>query len=143
MNIIPSQVKNMQGNPFVITNSSANSCTFLDSWSWLFNVGPIIIFIPILNFVIFPLLREYTPNMQKRIGIGYILAILSPLSLLIISSMGYVMLTAAGEDASRACFLNKPQFHIPINHWTVLLPHLVISLSEVFVMVPSEWDITY
>ena len=139
MNIIPSQIKNMNGT-FVISSGTDNSCTFSDTFTWSFNIGLILLVVPILNFVVFPLLREYTPNMQKRIGMGYILAILSPLTLLIISSMGYVMLTAAGEDPSHSCFLHESasQVHIPINSWTVLLPHLVISLAEVFVMISSE-----
>ena len=52
------------------------------------------------------------------------------------------MLTEAGEEASHSCFLHEtaPQVHIPINSWTVLLPHLVISLAEVFVMISGEYS---
>lgn len=129
----------MTGGNYIISSNEQSMYTASDTSAWLFNIGLILITIPILNFIVYPLLRDYTPNMQKRIGLGYVLAIMSPLVLLIITVVGHIQLAESGVDTSRSClFVQDSHIHLPINSWLTLLPHLLVSFAEVFAMISSE-----
>ena len=119
-----------------------NHCAYSESSVWILNIGVIIIFIPFLNFCLYPLVRDYMPNMQKRIGIGHILALSSPTVLLTLSAIGVGMLRL-GPGVTQSCMFESSEHHhhrhiLPINSHYVILPHITISLAEVLVIVSSE-----
>ena len=147
VNVIAVQTRHMNGSFVLPTHDKNNVCSLTDDSVWLFNIGLILITIPILNQCVFPFLREYTPNMQKRIGLGYILTILAPFLLLILSSVGYGILNSRGQGhkATMSCMFNEnattpPGGHVllPVPSELVLLPHATVSIAEVFVIVASE-----
>ena len=131
---------------FILPNTD-NKCSFTDGSVWIFNIAVILIAIPILNQCVFPFLREYTPNMQKRIGFGYILTILAPFLLLVLSSVGFGILSSRGQgqNATMSCMFSdssttptQGQVRLPVNSVFILLPHMTVSIAEVFVIVASE-----
>ncbi len=138
MNIIATQAKFMNGS-YVISNQLLSSCNISDSYVWVVNIACIAIAIPIINYVLYPFLREYTPNMRKRIGIGHILTFLSPLVFLVLSSVGFSILSDK-EAASNLCMFSSlmASGRLPISSIYILIPHILISLAEVFIIVSSE-----
>ena len=53
----------------------------------IFNTGSIIVFLPIYDRLLIPFMRkrlQYTPTLLQRIGVGYLLAVLSVLSSFVI-----------------------------------------------------------
>jgi len=131
------------------TNGSFNSivspnCKFQESSVWIGNIVLIVLAIPFINFVLYPFLREYAPNMLKRIGIGHFLAICSPLSLLIASSIGYHTLKHFRSDALESCMFMEDSWdlhgELPVSHFFVLLPQALISIAEILIIVSSKLD---
>ena len=114
-----------------------------DSSVWIVNAAFIWVAIPVINYFLYPFLREYSPNMRKRIGIGHILAFLSPLVFLVLSSVGFSTLTQQGHGgaATNSCIFNSSSLEVsttlPISSVYILIPHLLISLAEIFIIVSS------
>ena len=137
---------------FSFTVDILNHCTVSDSFVWIVNIAVILITIPVLNQCIFPFLRNYTPNMLKRIGIGYILTILSIIALLLITLVGQAIvprherLTNVMYNSTQGCmFTEKDMVHptpgfvyLPINSFLTVIPHVIVSLAEVFFSVSSK-----
>lgn len=109
--------------------SITSECT-LQSAQWGTNILTIIIVIPILNQVVYPCLREYTPNMLKRIGIGYFLALISPLIMALIEGFGH--------HVNKQCMFVNHDVSMETSAWLILIPQTTINLAEVFIAVSSE-----
>ena len=113
-------------------NSSLGTCSVSGNTYWLVNSLTILVVLPILNQFVFPCLREYTPSLLKRIGIGYILSAASLLILMI--------LIHAGQEVSNDCLFSQKKYQetLRLSSWLLLVPLILISLSEVFVNLSSE-----
>ena len=121
-------------------------CVLSDSAVWTINVITILAAIPLMNQVIFPCLREYTPSMLKRIGIGYMLALSSPLLLLIYEAVGHNQGGISENTADLCMFVNEAALKLDglkLNSWLMLLPYTAINLTEVFIFVSSKRTRTY
>ena len=143
VNAITSQTKYMAG-PYIDT--LIQSCT--STGIWVVNILFIVLAIPVINYCLYPFLREYTPNMQKRIGIGHFLLFLSPFVLLLLSSVGFARLYNEGqsEAATHSCmFVNTSSLpiHLDISSYYILMPHILASLAEIFIVVASEFQLLY
>ena len=114
---------------------SLKHCGSTQSSVWLLNVVSILLIIPLLDKIVFPCLREYTPNMLKRIGIGYFLSILSPLILLVLEGVGHHQSELSG-NATQQCMFNETQVPaadpLELSSAWVVLPHFFITLTEIF-----------
>ena len=117
-------------------------CEFSDKFVIAFNVVLVLILIPILNFVLFPFLREYMPNMLKRIGMGMFLSLLAQISTLAISGAG-ARRSWANND--RQCMFyadfetDPPDYkYSPVSEFYVLIPLVLITMAEVFIHISSE-----
>lgn len=121
-----------------------------DSFFWIVNIAVILITILLLNQCIFPLLRNYTPNMLKRIGIGYVLTILSVITLLVITFVGQDILEQKNFNHTahmytQCMFTDKNMedphsdfVFLPINSFVSVIPHGLLSIAEVFFSVTSK-----
>ena len=103
----------------------------------------LLIAIPLFNSCIFPFLRDYTPNMLRRIGLGYLLAILSVASLLVITIAGQLMDNPDMlRNATKVCVLSN-NIHpvdinpLPITVYFLVIPNSLIVLAEVFLNISS------
>ena len=68
-----------------IANSSGSDASpFIGSLADLANPATILLFIPLLNYVLIPLLGNYMPSMRKRIAIGIVLIIFAAAMCLLI-----------------------------------------------------------
>ena len=141
VNIIGVQVKGMEGSLFKFNTMFLKQCQLDSSSTWILNVGVILVAIPILNQCIVPFLREYRPNMLKKIAIGYLLAILASVCMLTINEVGETMLRRGGhfENATQMCIFidldNNEYLKLPVHSWTVIIPSVFISVAEVFINV--------
>ncbi len=137
LNAITTQIKYMTV-PYI--NTLIGSCTSV----WVVNILFIVLAIPIINYCLYPFLREYTPNMQKRIGIGHFLVFLSPFFLLLLSSVGFSRVGSQSEVATHSCmFVNTSllPIHLDISSYYILIPHVLASLAEIFIVISSEFTI--
>ena len=135
-NVTAIQVDHMQHSFLEIT---IGNCKLSDSAVWTINVITISIAIPLLNQVIYPYLREYTPSMLKRIGIGYVLALISSLLLVILEGAGHHQSGAAKNLTERCMFTaSRDGEHLEMSSWLILLPYTAINLAEVFIFVSCE-----
>lgn len=93
------------------------------------NLDPIalIVFIPIMDHVVYPGLRKLGFNFSplKRIYFGFMIATLSMISAVIIQYYIY-KLSPCGKYASKC---DKPA---PINVWVQTAPYVLIAFSEIF-----------
>ena len=139
--VIAAQDNHMQGGQLFMNFSLGilKQCGTTDSSLWLVNVVSILVIIPLLDKLVFPCLREYTPNMLKRIGIGYSLSILSPLILLVIEGVGHHQ-PGLSMNATQQCMFQEtgvPADPLELSSAWVALPHLFITLTEVFIFISS------
>ena len=119
---------------------SLKHCGSTQSVAWLLNVVSILVIIPLLDKIVFPCLREYTPNMLKRIGIGYFLSILSPLVLLVLEGVGHHQ-SALSVNTTQQCMFKETQVPgadpLELSSVWVVLPHFFITLTEIFIYISS------
>lgn len=121
-------------------------CFFSDRFSLLFNVSLILLLVPIVNSVLHPFLREYMPNMLKRIGVGSIMALLSLFSIVFISAAGnkrhwaysrhdeQCMFSANFSDAT----VQDRYDYSHVSEFYVIIPQVLITLAEIFIHITSE-----
>ncbi len=128
LNAITTQIKYMTVPSYI--NTLIGSCTSV----WVVNIVFIVLAIPVINYCLYPFLREYTPNMQKRIGIGHFLVFLSPFFLLILSSVGFAHVGSQSEVATHSCM----PIHLGISSYYILIPHVLASLAEIFIVISSK-----
>ena len=114
--MISYQMKNLAVR--ITDQTSSGNVFLLQSLLILVNVVTIMIIIPLLNHIVYPLLDNYTPNMRKRIGIGTFLAIPVAVSLVLIEGFE----VHARLDAS-------------VQIYSLILPAVLLSISEVFAYV--------
>ena len=125
-------------------NSSLGTCSVSGNTYWMVNSLTILIVLPILSQFVFPCLREYTPNLLKRIGFGYILSAVSPLVLMILVHAGHKD-PRLPHELSKDCLFAQRNMTMDesstlfLNSWFLLIPFILISVSEVFVSVSSEY----
>jgi len=100
------------------------------------NLNPIsiIIFIPIMDRVIYPGLRKlgfnYTPI--KRIATGFFLASMAMVSATVVQS--YIYKTHPCGDAANSC---EEEGSAPISVWVQIVPYALIGFSEIMASVVS------
>lgn len=95
----------------------------------------ILTFIPLLDLLIVPMLRNCYATILKRLGIGATLAFLSVLVLFFFEGVGP---HASGEQM---CMFNaaereRDQLHISV-YW-ILLPLVMVTFAELFIYIPSK-----
>ena len=139
--VIATQDDHMQGGQLLGSFSLGilKHCRTTEFSVGLVNVAGILLTIPLLDKLVFPCLREYTPNMLKRIGIGYSFSILSPIALLVIEGVGHHQ-PGLSMNATQQCMFKEtdvPSDLLELSSAWVLLPHLLITLTEVFTFISS------
>ena len=116
------------------------SCEFSDKFVVASNVALILLIIPILNFVLYPFLREYMPNMLKRIGMGVFVALLAQVSILAVSGAG----TGRERDVQQCMFSTDfsdetgSYKYSDVSEFYALIPHVLITVAEVLINVTSK-----
>ena len=112
-------------------------CTFQRSLTWVFNVIPIVIIIPAINYGLLPFLREYSPTMIMKIGIGIITLILSLCVLLGLIVYGYieyskdtplVCMFSANVSSTTDEDISNP---LPVPSLVLILPYSIVALAEI------------
>ena len=155
-NIIGIQFDRMKGGTSLFNfKVGVEKCQSSDTSAWIVNIIVIIAFIPILNHIVIPLLREFTPNMLKRMGIGYIAAVITPLMLAVVNGVGHHLLVkqhhsnsslsslsdaiSPNDNSSAYCMFTDSGVVVPISSWVIILPHLTITITEIFVNISSKF----
>ena len=101
-------------------------CHPLENFVWVFNIVSILILIPLLDQCLYPCLQGRGPNMLKRIGMGYLLLIISAV----------VLCTYEGIQRNADCmFEDHASSKNYLSSWLVLLPGLTVAIAEVCVNV--------
>ena len=140
--MIATQDDHMKGGQLFMNFSlgSLKHCSSTQSSVWLLNVISILVIVPLLDKLVFPCLREYTPNMLKRIGIGCFLSILSPLILLVLEGVGHHQ-SALSVNTTQQCMFKETQVPgadpLELSSVWVVLPHFFITLTEIFTYISS------
>ena len=141
--MIPLQFNHMKNS---YLRHSKLPCTPSELTVWVFNTVTILIFIPILDQCVYPCLREYVPNMLKRIGLGYLILLFSTIVLVLYETIGYhVDVPATRDSNTTSCMFDKtqPVEVVSMSSWLILVPYVFIALAEVFVMVTSTFICEY
>lgn len=144
-NVLPLQMMNMVHKKLSFQANVLMNCTVTGSFSLMVNILVILVVIPLMNQCVYPFLRNYTPNMLKRIGIGCILIISSVFGFLLITAIGQGILSERQQldIATQTCMFNTNDnqtdfIALPLNSFITLLPQLLLGLSEVFVYITSK-----
>ena len=114
------QTKTLQIKAVNVTSHTETAGYFLENLVVLVNVSTIIVFIPILNHLIFPIMDMYTPNMRKRIGIGLVVTLATPV-------------TAALIEGTSTDSVNTSE-----RPFLFVIPVVLLTISETFVYVPGK-----
>ena len=105
------------------------------------NILTIIVVVPILDQIVYPILREYTPSLLKRIALGYAFTFITPVLLLIYEHVGHHNSVLTATMAGRQCIFNgsDPDVdQLQLSSYFVLIPYILFSLGEIFVNISSE-----
>ena len=109
-------------------------------WIVLLNIATVILFIPLLDRVVYPLCYSWIPNMLTRIGIGMGISLVSIIYALSTEAIRYDSFMRAKSDS--VVDLNEYHFSrvfavdIPVG---VMTPQFIIqAVAECFVLVTSK-----
>ena len=104
------------------------------------NILTIIVVVPILDQIVYPILREYTPSLLKRIALGYAFAFITPVLLLIYEHVGHHSSVLTAAVAGQCIFAGSDQDVAPLqlSSYFVLIPYMLFSLGEIFVNISGE-----
>lgn len=108
---------------------------------WIVNVLTIVSVVPLLDQVVIPILREYSPSLLKRIGLGYIATVMTPVLLLVFEHVGHHD-AALPANVTAQCMFVDGDFDVEtlqLSSYVVILPYLLLSLGEIFVNISSEF----
>lgn len=126
--------------------SLGSGCIFSNSFVWIFNITGVLVLIPLLNHTLLPFLQEYAPTMLKKIGMGSFILALSPLLLLVITSIGHANVSVNetvtfidhGEMNATRCMFDDVVTSLPVSLWALVPPFLLVSAAEILVNVSSK-----
>lgn len=124
--------------------SFASNCTFSNSFSWIFNVLGVLIFIPVINFGFLPFLREYAPTMLLKITTGIVVMTLGVCAFLALTVTANVEHQQNHHNSNLMCLFNTSsstptQGDFPLSVWWLVLPYSLISLAEVLINISSKF----
>ncbi len=142
--VMPTQLHDMNSTHLTSNFSIGllGHCEFLDEFSFISNVALVLLLIPVLNFLLFPFMREYMPNMLKRIGMGVVLTLLAQVSILAVSRAGAHRDRTVQQCMFHDNFSNstavKDYQYTSVSEYYVLLPHVLLTVAEVLVNITSK-----
>ena len=115
-------------------------CSPAQYYSWILDSLLIILLIPLLDQVIYPILGEFTPSMLRRIGIGFCAVILCCAFELGIENA--VVSTISRHDNSTSCDHDNHNLLTVFTGYYLLLiitlPVLLVTLAEICGTVSGE-----
>ncbi len=78
--------------------------------------------------------------MLKRIGLGYILALSSPLLLMVLEGVGHHQSGLSANITETCMFITTEQSSnsLEVSSWFILFPYTAINLAEVFIFVSCK-----
>ena len=110
-------------------------CDLNEEWVWLVNTACIIIVIPLLELVIFPILGEFTPSMLKVIGLSFLLLMVASFSQLAIETVTH--LNHSNFSNVQCMFSAKIANRSDSSPAVLTVPILLASVAEVGGFVPG------
>ena len=119
---------------------------FDDKFILACNLVIILLTIPVLNSIVYPFLREYMPNMLKRIGFGAVLALLAQISTLVISGAGSrrhwegvdsQCMFSYANFSNTVAIQNKDYIYSSVPEAYTVIPLVLISFAEIFIHITS------
>lgn len=128
-----------------------SSCTLGDILLSQLNTVPIVVCIPIYEFVVYPLFYKYTPTMLQRIGMGMIVAIASAVCFLAYDIQGHMLQnsvydngTVYGNTTELHCFLvqsssDPDKAHLGLPSGLIALPYSLSAIAEMLVLIAGEY----
>ena len=115
---------------------------FTDTGKFIYvlNAFLVLMAVPVINNILYPFLREYLPNMRKRIGVGSLLSVLSVLSAFILSVIGS---TRDRTHQEYQCMfftdnVQKDYDFSPVSGYYVIISLVLITIGEIFINVTCE-----
>ncbi|KAL5464117.1 hypothetical protein EMCRGX_G033084 [Ephydatia muelleri] len=112
---------------------SGSRCSLNTLLSNIWEIAPIILGIPLYEFIIRPLLCRAAPSTLQAMGIGMLMAVASMVSFMSIDVAGHYL------DDNVTCFLNvsvSPRGlagdQLPVSSYLLTLPFLLGTLADVF-----------
>ena len=106
-----------------------------------FNVWTILVAIPIIDQFIYPLLRQFAPNMLKRFGMSYVLLICSVGVLCLIEIVGHINDQQAANcmfAKEHKCTHHEDHSVMPLSAYLILVPVIMASVAEIFLKVTGQ-----
>ena len=107
---------------------------------WIVNILTIIVVVPILDQIVYPILREYAPSLLKRITLGYVFTFITPILLLIYEHVGHhsSLPTAAVGDQCIFAGSDQDVTRNQLSSYFVLIPYMSLNFGEIFVNISGE-----
>lgn len=112
-----------------------NFCDLNEEWIWLVNTACIIVVIPLLELVIFPILDEFTPSMLKIIGISFLLLMAATFFQIAIEAVAHINHT--NFSTVQCMFSAKIANTSSTSSAVLMVPILLASVAEVGGSVPG------
>ena len=99
---------------------------------------PILISIPIYEFLIYPFIRKYVPTTLKRIGIGIFIGALGNIIFVAVDIQGHLHShTYDGNMTSEIeCFLvNASSANINVSSYIIIVPYTLTAVAQMLVFI--------
>ena len=117
--------------------SLTETCTLGDLLLSELGSLPILICLPIYEFLIYPLFQKYIPNTLKRIGAGMVVGILSVASILALDAYGHARESIANNTGE--CFLiNATAGEIGVSSGFITIPYTLTAVAEMLVYISGK-----
>jgi len=124
---------------YTIVNVHSFHGPFTLSWMLLVNIGGVLLLVPILDRIVYPMWFPWLPNMFNRIGIGLFTSLLGVVVALIIEAVRYhVSLTSSKQEINS--FLNRNVQIVDFSVWVLAPQFLLQALAECFVFITSKFS---
>lgn len=102
------------------------------------NPVPILIFLPIYEFLIYPFLHNYIPSTLRRMAVGFVVIIFTSLPLLVADAYGHSVISAQNNTAETyACYLvnTTAATNLNIEAFFLTLPYTFAAIAEMLVFI--------
>ena len=97
---------------------------------------PILVMLPIYEFLVYPLLTKYIPTTLRRIAIGFVVMMLSVAPLVVVDAYGH-SISSPNSTASTCYLVNSTSAiqNLNIESYFIALPYTLGAIAEMLVFI--------
>ena len=123
------------------TKISNLNCTVGEVLLNVLNPLPILVFLPIYEFLVYPFLCNYIPSTLYRMAAGFIVIIFTAFPLLVVDAYGHSVVSANSTTEIYTCYLvnSTAAAELNVQAYFLTLPYSVAAIAEMLVYIGGDY----